>query len=1136
MLSYSEAFSSSIKRALLLSLVTLFASCGGGEGASQGSVARLEVSPSAVLLNGAGQTQALKVLAFDTNGVEIANAPIAFISSQPEQVTVSRDGTVTAVNPVGSAIISVSSGSVSAPPLLVAAVEAYSNSVFVSDMQVLAGPQSVPSALNGIEGQYTVVVKGIAAPAPGTVMLASGSFPIAGKVVSSSVGSGGALTVTLALAPLNQLFRNLSVFGTLSPEQLAQFVKPGTSTGNGLTTRSRPRAVTARSKKFGLFECTTSFDASLLNVNLTPTIEQSLAFAYDLSVLDGTSKAFLLQYSGSIGASLSGTVTVGAAAGSVDCTAPLLTIPIPITGPLSAIIVPEAPLGLAFRADLDASTNVVFGVSGSVKADLTFGVKYDAMGQQVKINDGTVFGQIDILPTFANTAARVKLTEFGGLVAGLTVGNVLGKLPNAIEVSAGSELLSSWGMPYDAAQDPLFATEYQLKTKLAIGPGPGLQMLLDLAEQVISIDITAAFENHIGRSPMSSSVRLTQNSFKAGDSLTFKVALDPTTVRFPLGLGAYNIQEIRLYRLDSATQSATQIVSAIASDGQMEFTIPWVANGDGNVDVNGKPAFFAFVVPRLLNMLRSEFPIELGRVAGPSIELRPAQAILMVGDKSKIDAYLDGNKTASSVSWSASGGTITALGEYTAGNVPGTYEIRATRDSTGEVAIASVQVQAVASPQSVTSVAMNPPSPIIGNQVTFSINGANLQSGYTFSLPGCAATEVPSESTILRQFVCTVTIAGSNLAGTVTTPSGAVLYSFDMLVTAIVGPDHWKGAGLLGESVLSLAIDRGNLTGRVAIYAGTKHGIFRSEDSGASWAAVNTGISSIKPVIRAIAIDPQNSSAMYAISASSICPCALGRNLNKSQDGGASWNSIASYINSPPASIVIDPSQPSILYAGSEGQPFGGVLKSIDGGVTWKNVTGRSDMSDFSGQPNVTSVVLGSPNTSIIYAATQDKAYNTLGKGIFKSSDAGQTWLAINDGLPSATGYGHHPIAIVSLAIDPNQPSTLYAGSAQNGVFKSVDGGLHWDATGAGLPDVPIRTLVIDHLFPATLYAGTNGAGFNKPGAGVFRTTDGGISWIPMNDGLTDLDILSFSIDPSDSTHLFIGTANSGVFERGPEL
>jgi hypothetical protein len=76
-----------------------------------GVVARLEVSPTAVLLVGSGQSQRLRVRACDANGAEVPDPALAFVSSRAADVTVSADGAVTAVCGLGSALISVTSGS-----------------------------------------------------------------------------------------------------------------------------------------------------------------------------------------------------------------------------------------------------------------------------------------------------------------------------------------------------------------------------------------------------------------------------------------------------------------------------------------------------------------------------------------------------------------------------------------------------------------------------------------------------------------------------------------------------------------------------------------------------------------------------------------------------------------------------------------------------------------------------------------------------------------------------------------------------------------------------------------------------------------------------------------------------------------
>jgi photosystem II stability/assembly factor-like uncharacterized protein len=96
-----------------------------------------------------------------------------------------------------------------------------------------------------------------------------------------------------------------------------------------------------------------------------------------------------------------------------------------------------------------------------------------------------------------------------------------------------------------------------------------------------------------------------------------------------------------------------------------------------------------------------------------------------------------------------------------------------------------------------------------------------------------------------------------------------------------------------------------------------------------------------------------------------------------------------------------------------------------------------------------------------------------------KATDGGETWRAI--GLPGQR--------ILTLAVDPTTPTTLYAGVREGGVQRSDDGGATWRAV--GLPGRSVLALAIHPIEPATLFAGTNDNGDNA----LFRSTDGGATW-----------------------------------------
>jgi len=125
--------------------------------------------------------------------------------------------------------------------------------------------------------------------------------------------------------------------------------------------------------------------------------------------------------------------------------------------------------------------------------------------------------------------------------------------------------------------------------------------------------------------------------------------------------------------------------------------------------------------------------------------------------------------------------------------------------------------------------------------------------------------------------------------------------------------------------------------------------------------------------------------------------------------------------------------------------------------------------------------------------------------------------------LRAVPAYSSHSgVMIPALAIDPLNPTTLYAGTYGGGVFKSTDGGVSWSASGPTNIYTSVTALAIDAVTPTTLYAGS----IYSPG--VFKSTDGGASW-----NATELarGVLSLAIDPLTPTTLYAGDDASGVFK-----
>src|SRR5262249_25490028 len=113
---------------------------------------------------------------------------------------------------------------------------------------------------------------------------------------------------------------------------------------------------------------------------------------------------------------------------------------------------------------------------------------------------------------------------------------------------------------------------------------------------------------------------------------------------------------------------------------------------------------------------------------------------------------------------------------------------------------------------------------------------------------------------------------------------------------------------------------------------------------------------------------------------------------------------------------------------------------------------------------------------------------------------------------------------VQTLAIDPSNPTTIYAGTWSGGVFKTTNGGASWRAVNIGLRRRNVRGVAIDPAQASILYAATTSFG---QGGGVFKSINGGESWVEANNGLqlgsTNKSVDVVAIDPLVTTTLYAG-------------
>ena len=203
------------------------------------------------------------------------------------------------------------------------------------------------------------------------------------------------------------------------------------------------------------------------------------------------------------------------------------------------------------------------------------------------------------------------------------------------------------------------------------------------------------------------------------------------------------------------------------------------------------------------------------------------------------------------------------------------------------------------------------------------------------------------------------------------------------------------------------------------------------------------------------------------------------------------WRSVGPAPPAIEASIAVDPPTRTV-YIASLG---GGILKSKDGGQTFAAANNGLDSLV------VASLAMAQNDPNLIYAGT--------GAGIYKTTNGGATW--------SATGSDLLPL---SLIIDPTDPNILYAGF--NGdLQKTTDGGDTWVSSANGIDNPLVFSLAIDPNNTSVLYAGT-------AGTGAFKSVDGGITWNPLN---VDTTVWSLYVDPTNSNVIYAGSNGNGVFK-----
>lgn len=337
---------------------------------------------------------------------------------------------------------------------------------------------------------------------------------------------------------------------------------------------------------------------------------------------------------------------------------------------------------------------------------------------------------------------------------------------------------------------------------------------------------------------------------------------------------------------------------------------------------------------------------------------------------------------------------------------------------------------------------------------------------------------------------------------------------------------RWRCIGpFRGGRVLAVAADPTEIA---HFYFGSVNGgVWETRDAGRTWKPIFDG----QPIgsIGALALAPSNPNVIYAGTgeADMRSDISQGDGVYRSTDGGATWARAGLADSQQIGQILVDPKDPRRVLVAALGHPYGpnaerGVFLTRDGGTNWKRVLGEGNDTgaiDLAFRPG---------DARVVYASlwrTRRPPWNVYppsngpGSGLHRSTDGGETWAPLRQGLPAEPGR-------IGIAVAPSRPERVYAmvDAEDGGLYRSDDGGASF-VKASGDPRIWGRGwyfggVTVEPKEPDVVYAGNTS---------LYRSTDAGKTFESVKGAPGGDDYHVLWIDPERPARRILGTDQGAV-------